>query len=157
MALQAQKYDVSEKINQTSTERTNSYLRENLVARKCSLRLYARKFSYAKISTFTVEIKHQSYSWLISLAVAFSDPAPPRCYMWPLSPPFLCVFWGFFFYRSSSALHRRTSPEILSRPLGHLLWRGSPNVCFLFGSSRIRTHVLVITKQTLYRSPILTP
>ena len=30
-------YDVSEKINQNSTKRTNSYLRENLVARKCSL------------------------------------------------------------------------------------------------------------------------
>ena len=29
MALHARKYDVSEKINETCTERTNSYLREN--------------------------------------------------------------------------------------------------------------------------------
>ena len=34
--------------------------------------------------------------------------------------PFLC-FFGSVFYRSSSALHRRSSTEILSRPLGHLL------------------------------------
>ena len=54
MALYARKYDVSEKINQIGTKRTNSYLRENLVARKCLLRLDARKFSCAKISTFTV-------------------------------------------------------------------------------------------------------
>ena len=54
MALHARKYDVSEKMNQTSTEKTNSYMRENLVALNCSLRLYARKFSCAKISTFTV-------------------------------------------------------------------------------------------------------
>ena len=54
MALCARKYDVSEKINQTRTKRTNIYLREILVARKCLLRLDARKFSCAKISTFTV-------------------------------------------------------------------------------------------------------
>ena len=54
MALYARKYDVSEKINQNGTKRTNSYLRENLVARKCPLRLDVRKFSCAKISTFTV-------------------------------------------------------------------------------------------------------
>ena len=35
IALCARKYDVSEKINQNRTERTNSYLRENLVAPKC--------------------------------------------------------------------------------------------------------------------------
>ena len=39
MALCARKYDVSEKINQTRTKRTNSYLREILVARKCLLGL----------------------------------------------------------------------------------------------------------------------
>ena len=54
MALYARKYYVSEKINQTSTHINNSNLRENLVARKCSLMLYARKFSCAKMSTFTV-------------------------------------------------------------------------------------------------------
>ena len=54
MASCARKYDVSEKIYQTRTKRTNSYLCEILVARKCLLRLDARKFSCAKISTFTV-------------------------------------------------------------------------------------------------------
>ena len=54
MVLYARKYDVSENINQNSAKRTNSYLRENLVARKCILRLDARKFSCAKINTFTV-------------------------------------------------------------------------------------------------------
>ena len=54
MALCARIYDVSEKINQTRTKRTNTYLREVLGARKCLLRLDARKFSCAKISTFTV-------------------------------------------------------------------------------------------------------
>ena len=54
MALCAQKYDVSEKINQNGTKRTNSYLRANFVVQKCPLRLDARKFSCAKISTFTV-------------------------------------------------------------------------------------------------------
>ena len=59
MALYARKYDVSEKINETSTKRTNSYLRENLFAQKCSLRLYARKFNCAKISLFTVPVMSQ--------------------------------------------------------------------------------------------------
>ena len=54
MVLDARKYDVSEKFNQNSTKRTNCYLRKNLVARKCLLRLDARKLSCAKISTFTV-------------------------------------------------------------------------------------------------------
>ena len=40
--------------------------------------------------------------------------------------------FSFFFYRSSSALHRQSSTEILFRPLGHLLCRGSPNVRFSF-------------------------
>ena len=53
-ASYARKYDVSEKINQNSTKRTNSYLRENFDAQKCLLWLDARKFSCAKISTFTV-------------------------------------------------------------------------------------------------------
>ena len=49
MALCARKYDVSEKINQTRTKRTNSYLHEILVARKKNLlRLDARKFSCPK-------------------------------------------------------------------------------------------------------------
>ena len=58
MALDARKYDASEKIDQNSTKRSNCYLRENLVTRKCLLRLDARKYSCAKISTCTV---HQYY------------------------------------------------------------------------------------------------
>ena len=54
MALYARKYDVSEKINQNSTKRTNSYLRNNSDAPNCLLWPDARKFSCAKISTFTV-------------------------------------------------------------------------------------------------------
>ena len=44
---------------------------------------------------------------------------------------FVCLFVRFF-NRSCSALHRRSSTEILFRPLGHLLCRGSPNVRFSF-------------------------
>ena len=53
-ALDARKYDVSEKINQNSTNRTYCLLRKKLVTQKRLLRLDARKFSCAKISTFTV-------------------------------------------------------------------------------------------------------
>ena len=47
MALHARKYHVSEKKNQSSTKRTNSYLRKNVDARKCLLWLEhftARKY-----------------------------------------------------------------------------------------------------------------
>ena len=54
MALCVWKFDVSEKINQNSTKRIKGYLREILVARKCLLRLDARKFRCTKISMFTV-------------------------------------------------------------------------------------------------------
>ena len=54
MALDARKYDVSEKINQNSTKRTNSHVHINLVAGKYLLRLDAQKFCCAKIYTFTV-------------------------------------------------------------------------------------------------------
>ena len=52
--LEAQKYDVSEKINHYRADRVNCPMRENLSMRKCRLGLDARKFSCAKISTFTV-------------------------------------------------------------------------------------------------------
>ena len=50
----AEKYDVSEKNNHTSSKRINCCLRENLAIRKCLIWLDARKFSSAKTSTFTV-------------------------------------------------------------------------------------------------------
>ena len=68
---------------------------------------------------------------------------------------------GSVFYRSSSALHCRSSTEILSRPLGYLLWGGGGGIpqcrIFVSGSSRIRTHVLDIAMQTCYRCASLTP
>ena len=74
----------------------------------------------------------------------------------------LCSHWPAFFfvfvlifYRSSSALHRRSSTAAL---LGHLLCRGLPIVrFFVSGSSRIRTQVLVITMRMCYRCATLTP
>ena len=55
----------------------------------------------------------------------------------------------FFFYRSSLALHRRSSTEILPDYWATFLWRGPPmSVFFVSGSSRIRTHVLVIRRRT---------
>ena len=68
-----------------------------------------------------------------------------RSWLCILIPSFFCVF----FYRSSSAF---TSPVFHLDParlLGHLLCRGLPKVCiFVSGSSRIQTHVLIITKRT---------
>ena len=52
--LGARKYDVSEKINHYRASRNNCYLRENMSTRKGRLGPDARKFSSAKISTFTV-------------------------------------------------------------------------------------------------------
>ena len=54
MALDAGKYYVSKKNKRNSTQRTNCYLRESLVARKCLPGLDAQKLSCAKISRFTV-------------------------------------------------------------------------------------------------------
>ena len=50
-ALDARKYDVSEKMKHYRSNRINYKMRENLSTRKW---LDARKFSCAKISTFTV-------------------------------------------------------------------------------------------------------
>ena len=53
-ALNARKYDVSEKMKHYRSNRINNKMRENLSTRKCHQGLDARKFSCAKISTFTV-------------------------------------------------------------------------------------------------------
>ena len=55
-ALDARKFDVSENYNHNNkrTIRNKQLMRENLSTRICVLGLDARKFSCAKISTFTV-------------------------------------------------------------------------------------------------------
>ena len=53
-ALDARKYDVSEKMKHYRSNRINYEIRENLSTRKCHQGLDARKFSCAKISAFTV-------------------------------------------------------------------------------------------------------
>ena len=52
-ALDARKFDVSEKYYHNRTNRINWYVRENLTPRICLLTLDARKFSCVKIPTFT--------------------------------------------------------------------------------------------------------
>ena len=54
MALDARKFDVSVNSNHNRTNRNKQHMRENLTARTCLMGLDARKFSCAKISTFTV-------------------------------------------------------------------------------------------------------
>ena len=54
MALDARKFDVSENYNHKRTNRNKQHMRENLTARIFLIGLDARKFSCAKISTFTV-------------------------------------------------------------------------------------------------------
>ena len=56
MALCARKYDVSENLNHYASNRIKCYVRENLPTRKCQIGLDARKYSSAKISTFTVDL-----------------------------------------------------------------------------------------------------
>ena len=53
-ALDARKYDVSEKMKHYRSNRINYKMRENLSTRKCHQGLDAQKFSCVKISTFTV-------------------------------------------------------------------------------------------------------
>ena len=57
-AFDARKFDVSENYYHYRTNRINWYMRENLAARICLLMLDARKFSCAKICTFTVKHIH---------------------------------------------------------------------------------------------------
>ena len=54
MVLYARKYDVSENLNHYRLEGIRYNMRENMSAPKGHIGLGARKFSYAKISTFTV-------------------------------------------------------------------------------------------------------
>ena len=59
MVLYARKYDVSENLNHYRLEGIRYNMRENMSAPKGHIGLGARKFSYAKISTFTVDTKIQ--------------------------------------------------------------------------------------------------
>ena len=54
MVLDRQKYDVSENLNDYKSNGIRYVMRENLSTQKCHIGLDARKFSTAKISTFTV-------------------------------------------------------------------------------------------------------
>ena len=56
MALDARKFDVSENYNHNRTNGNKLHMRENLTARIFLTDLDARKFSCAKISTFTVDL-----------------------------------------------------------------------------------------------------
>ena len=58
MALDARKFDVSETYNHNRTNGNKQHMRENLTARIFLIDLDARKFSCAKISTFTVYSIH---------------------------------------------------------------------------------------------------
>ena len=53
-ASDARKFDVSENHYHKRTNRNKQHMRENLTARICLIGLDARRFSCAKISTFTV-------------------------------------------------------------------------------------------------------
>ena len=54
MALDARKLDVSENYNHNRTNGNKQHMRENLTAQIFLIDLDVRKFSCAKISTFTV-------------------------------------------------------------------------------------------------------
>ena len=54
MVSVAQKYDVSESLNHYRLNGNRYKMRKNVSLRKCHIGLDARKFSAAKISTFTV-------------------------------------------------------------------------------------------------------
>ena len=54
MVSYARKYDVSENLNHYRLDRIRYKMRENMFTRKGHIWLDARKFSCAKISTFTV-------------------------------------------------------------------------------------------------------
>ena len=54
MALGARKFDVNENYNPKRTNRNKQHVRENLTERIFLIGLDVRKFSCAKISTFTV-------------------------------------------------------------------------------------------------------
>ena len=58
MVSYARKYDVSENLNHYRLDRIRYKMRENMSTRKGHIWLDARKFSCAKISTFTVLYIH---------------------------------------------------------------------------------------------------
>ena len=62
-----------------------------------------------------------------------------------------------FFHRSNSALHRRSSIEILLDYWATFCRGASQCPFFVSGRSRIRTHVLMITMRTCYRYATLIP
>ena len=62
------KYDVSEEINHYRATRNNCYMRKNMSTRKGRLGPDARKFSSAKISTFTV-FEHRSVRLLDKIRI----------------------------------------------------------------------------------------
>ena len=69
-------------------------------------------------------------------------------------------FFGFFccfFHRSNSALHPRSSIEILLDHWATFCRGASQCPFFVSGSNRIRTHALVVTMRTCYRCSTLTP
>ena len=70
---------------------------------------------------------------------------------------FVFCFLFFFPHRSNSALHRRSSIKILLDQWATFCRRASQCLFFVSGSSRIRTHVLVITMRTCYRYATSTP
>ena len=54
-------------------------------------------------------------------AASSQTPTPTHRYITTRYKVYLCCFFRCFFHRSNSALHRRSSIEILFRPSGYLL------------------------------------
>ena len=97
----------------------------------------------------------------MSCGVGSHRQGPPLATVLPETPGPCCAesgnnknglvsfFSPFFFYRSSSALHRRSSTEIRPHNWGTFCAGVCPMCVFsVSGSSRIRTHVLVIRRRT---------
>ena len=69
-ASDARKFDVSENYNHNRTNRKKTAYARDLTAQICLIELDARKFSCAKISTFTVLIVKQSTHFKDKLGVS---------------------------------------------------------------------------------------
>ena len=63
--LDAQTFDVSEKLNHDRTNRIDQYVRGNFTTRKCLLGPDARKFINAKISSFTVSMLYYIFVFIV--------------------------------------------------------------------------------------------
>ena len=61
-ALDVRKYDVSEKMNHYRSNRNTYWMHETLSTLKCHVGLDARKFSFTKISAFTVYAQWPAYT-----------------------------------------------------------------------------------------------